>query len=350
MKHFFKTLLQSSFLACVCYYIYIFPTKTFLNWGFNILVPTQNLILSTLLISACISYYLRTKTKSILLKNVTYLGFGSLYFIALTTTVIVGLNQFFTINNTTNIYVGISISSVLIIYAKYCGKIIKIKYLTFTSPKLTTKTTCVFISDIHIGSQSPKHLEKIVTKINFIKPEFVLIGGDLVDSSSTTINDLMSLKKINVPIYFVTGNHEYYLKDSAKLLSNLDKIGISWLNNQALTHNQFSIIGVNDNQSIEKKNKLITKKLNPNTYTIAVVHKPSCFDTLRKKPDLMLCGHTHNGQTFPFNLLVKLSFPKSYGLYKKEKKYLYVSSGAGTWGTKMRLGSSNEIIAITFTP
>ena len=91
MKKFFKTLIQSSFLACICYCVYIFPSQTLLKWAFNINVPAENLILSTLLISACISYYLRTKTKSILLKNITYLGFGSLYLIALTLAIIIAV-------------------------------------------------------------------------------------------------------------------------------------------------------------------------------------------------------------------------------------------------------------------
>ena len=58
----------------------------------------------------------------------------------------------------------------------------------------------------------------------------------------------------------------------------------------------------------------------------------------------MLSGHTHNGQIFPFNFLVKLQFKFVYGFFKKEESYFYVSSGAGTWGPPMRLGSFNEIV------
>ena len=65
--------------------------------------------------------------------------------------------------------------------------------------------------------------------------------------------------------------------------------------------------------------------------------------------DLMLSGHTHNGQIFPFNLLVKIKFPNIYGLYKKDNSNLYVSSGVGCWGPKIRIGSNNEIIDITIS-
>ena len=60
----------------------------------------------------------------------------------------------------------------------------------------------------------------------------------------------------------------------------------------------------------------------------------------------MLSGHTHNGQIFPFNFFVRLQYKNIYGLYAKFKSKLYVSSGSGCWGPKMRLGSKNEIVDI----
>ena len=63
----------------------------------------------------------------------------------------------------------------------------------------------------------------------------------------------------------------------------------------------------------------------------------------------MLSGHTHNGQIFPFNFLVKLKFKFIYGIYEYKKSKLYVSSGAGCWGPKLRIGSSNEIVNIHLT-
>ena len=63
----------------------------------------------------------------------------------------------------------------------------------------------------------------------------------------------------------------------------------------------------------------------------------------------MLSGHTHNGQIFPFNFLVKLKFKFIYGIYKYKNSKLYVSSGSGCWGPKLRIGSSNEIVNIQLT-
>ena len=64
----------------------------------------------------------------------------------------------------------------------------------------------------------------------------------------------------------------------------------------------------------------------------------------------MLSGHTHNGQLMPFNLLVRLQFKAVYGRYDNGQNQAYVSSGAGTWGPPMRLGTQNEIIHLTLSP
>ena len=79
-------------------------------------------------------------------------------------------------------------------------------------------------------------------------------------------------------------------------------------------------------------------------FNLTLIHKPSIWDKIHKETDLMLAGHCHNGQLKPFNLFVKLQFKYIYGLYSFNNSKLFVSSGAATWGPKMRLGTFNEII------
>ena len=81
-------------------------------------------------------------------------------------------------------------------------------------------------------------------------------------------------------------------------------------------------------------------------FNLLLVHQPSIWNSLKEKANLTLSGHTHNGQIFPFNLIVKIQFPQIYGVYNHLKNYLYVSSGAATWGPKIRIGSKNEILNI----
>lgn len=88
-----------------------------------------------------------------------------------------------------------------------------------------------------------------------------------------------------------------------------------------------------------------------NLPTILLHHLPSQWDSARIHGiDLQLSGHTHHGQFYPFNFLVKYMFPFWRGLYQKGNKYLYVSAGTGTWGPPMRWGSRNEITVIDLIP
>jgi predicted MPP superfamily phosphohydrolase len=153
-----------------------------------------------------------------------------------------------------------------------------------------------------------------------------------------------------MPIYFVTGNHEYILENYNQLLSELATVNITWLDNDAVILDDIQIVGVNDYLNRSEKARLIHDLSDLKHYVIALVHKPLSFKSLMSIPDLMLSGHTHNGQLFPFGLLVKLSFPQSYGLYKHGESCLYVSSGVGMWGSSMRFGTQNELIYLTLKP
>ena len=109
----------------------------------------------------------------------------------------------------------------------------------------------------------------------------------------------------------------------------------------------FNIIGINDNQNIYEQKKIVKRYFNKDKFNIFLTHKPSLFKIL-DFPGLMLSGHTHNGQIFPFNFIVKIKFQHIYGLFKKTNTDLYVSSGSGCWGPRMRLGSDNEIVVLEF--
>ena len=234
----------------------------------------------------------------------------------------------------------------LILFGFWNARKIRIKNLEIVSNHINGSFSFVFISDVHIGSNSPKRLEKIIPLVNQLNPKFLLIGGDLIDSSSFQIDDLLSLKKIKCPIYFVTGNHEYYIQNFQHHLDNFHKCNIRILNNEAVIHDDINLIGINDNLTIEQKKNIYINLLSDNKFNLLAVHQPSLWKLVKNNVDLMLSGHTHNGQIFPFNLLVKLQFPQIYGLYKENNNKLYVSSGVSTWGPKIRIGSQNELVHI----
>ena len=85
----------------------------------------------------------------------------------------------------------------------------------------------------------------------------------------------------------------------------------------------------------------------PKKYSILLAHGPAGFDTASEHGiDLQLSGHTHGGQFFPFTLFGKLFLKRSSGLYRENGSILFITSGAGTWGPPVRLGTNNEIVLL----
>jgi predicted MPP superfamily phosphohydrolase len=252
----------------------------------------------------------------------------------------------FTISETQKIIIFVIIFFPSLVFGFLNAKTVSVKQIKFSHSKIKNNFSFIFLSDIHIGSNSPEILKRLVSLINHQNPSFVLIGGDLIDSSSFKIQDLDEIKKINAPIYFVTGNHEYYIEDSQKHLNNLKSQNINILDNHSVMEQHINIIGLSDNSSKKEKIKVFDSLFKPDCFNLLLVHQPSIWNLLKEKANLTLSGHTHNGQIFPFNLIVKLQFPQIYGVYSYLKNYLYVSSGASTWGPKIRIGSKNEILNI----
>ena len=148
----------------------------------------------------------------------------------------------------------------------------------------------------------------------------------------------------NKPILFISGNHEYYVKDYEQKLTQLNNYDLTFLDNESFKFKNLNCIGISDNHALESQRLVATKLIQKNLFNLIVVHKPSLWDYVHKDIDLMLSGHTHNGQIFPFKFFVRLQFKHIYGLYEKLASKLYVSSGSGCWGPKMRLGTNNEVV------
>jgi predicted MPP superfamily phosphohydrolase len=221
--------------------------------------------------------------------------------------------------------------------------------------------TIVHLTDVHVGRTVKKEfLERIVTKSNSMHPNMVVITGDLYDLPPNEIaDDLEPLKKLKAPTYFVTGNHEYFHGVEA-ILESVSSLGITPLNNKATrfgnSENYFNLVGLNDIIGLR------TGKLPPDADaayqgvdqskpTIVLSHQPrSIFLVKDKRCDLMLSGHTHGGQIFPFGLLVKLAQPFVAGLHEFDKgKQIFVSRGTGYWGPPLRVLAPSEISRIVIT-
>ena len=235
---------------------------------------------------------------------------------------------------------------IITVYSLINGRLINLKSIKILSSKVDDQIRLMFISDTHLGSNSKKHLEKILLKIKDLKFDLLLIGGDFIDSSSFNLDELDILKNLNKPIFFISGNHEYYIKDYENKLKKLKNYDISFLDNESFKFKKLNLIGISDNLTLENQKKIASRLIQEDLFNLILVHKATLWDHVFEKTDLMLSGHTHNGQIFPFNFFVRLQYKNIYGIYEKLKSKLYVSSGSGCWGPTMRLGTKNEIVDI----
>jgi len=212
----------------------------------------------------------------------------------------------------------------------------------------------VQLSDLHVGTiHNSGCLKRIVSKTNALQPEIVFITGDFFDGTGPiTEKTVLPLSGLKAPCFFIMGNHEKFMgMDRVQKL--IETTGVRVLRNEVALFQDLQVIGIDnperenrkDNQQIHK---IAFDSRKPN---VLLYHTPVGIEDARKAGvSVQLSGHTHNGQLYPFNVLVKLFYPYTRGLYDLDGLLLYVTPGTGTWGPPMRLGSSNEITLITFKP
>lgn len=237
-------------------------------------------------------------------------------------------------------------------YSVYNAGNIKVSKISIPS-SLENETKIIQISDVHLGAiHSANYLKKIVSLSNSRNPDFIFITGDLLDGGTKVSEEIISSLpglKAKKGVYFVTGNHETYM--STKQVLNLIKSEhIQVLDNEVKNTRDIQIIGLSyPGETSEKDNpnfKLLNS-INKSKFSILLYHPPVGFDKASEAGvNLQLSGHTHDGQIFPINLISRIFYKYVNGFYKINNSYLYVSSGAGTWGPPMRFGSNSEITEI----
>ena len=228
---------------------------------------------------------------------------------------------------------------------------VRVKRITLTSAKLETPVRLVQISDVHIGSRSAAFLQLVVEKINALRADVVVITGDLVDSSNVDRQMLSALAALKARCYFSIGNHDRWV-NLEKLLHDLGELDVQVLRNSSVDFGEMVLIGIDDaDDEAQVSNVLPAIDFDKGRFSVLLYHRPLGWEAaLEQQVDLKLSGHTHNGQIFPFNLLVKRMFNRIQGLYESDGRWLYVSPGTGTWGPTMRIGSLNEITCFDLCP
>jgi len=221
----------------------------------------------------------------------------------------------------------------------------RVKTIRFASPKLQQPVRFVHITDVHIGSRSKGFLDRVIGQVNDLTPDFLCITGDLIDAPGISEVTLGALRRVSVPIYYCTGNHEKY-EDFDAILSRLNNLGVKILRDDCLHHrHDLQVIGIDDMEhALQVKRQLARLEIDLQAFVLLLYHRPQGLEAAAAAGvDLMLSGHTHNGQIMPFNLLVRRVFARIAGMYELGQTRLYVSQGTGTWGPVMRVGTSSEI-------
>ena len=229
-----------------------------------------------------------------------------------------------------------------------------VRRVALSSPKLDRPVRLVQISDIHVGSRGAGFLPRIVRRVNALEPDAVFVTGDLIDLMKLPEDILDSIGALSASAFFAIGNHERYIGSDA-VCARLESLGVTVLRNTHTEWGSVRIIGIDDAEARDQVARLVGRlpidAPHRNPFTILMYHRPDgAEDAARSGVDLMLCGHTHNGQIVPFNWIVKRQFPRIVGRYDVGGMVLYVSPGTGTWGPTMRLGSSNEITVFELGP
>jgi len=224
-------------------------------------------------------------------------------------------------------------------------------------PKAVGTFTIVQISDVHLGLIVRRgRLTRMLNEVKRAAPDILVSTGDLVDGQIDNLRDLAEpLRDVPTPYgkFAVTGNHEFYAGlDQA--LPFTKEAGFTMLRGEIRDVAGFvTIAGVDDPAGNRlglfrgpSEGKLLAE-VPSERFTLLLKHRPVIENEALGLFDLQLSGHTHKGQIFPFNYLVKLFFPHDAGLVRlSHHSFLYVNRGSGTWGPPMRFLAPPEVTII----
>lgn len=232
-----------------------------------------------------------------------------------------------------------------------------LRIVTEKLPAATRRIRVAQISDVHLGLMVRHRTARAIAEaIRNAGPDLVVSTGDLVDGRINHLDGLSGiLRDVPAPLgkYAVTGNHEFYA-GIGPALDFTRRAGFTVLRGEdAEVGNALRLVGVDDpaagsfgTEAGRSEEELLGNGPSPR-FTLLLKHRPVHSPAARTAADLQLSGHTHNGQIFPFRLLVRLRYPLLAGLYEpKGGGALYTSRGTGTWGPPMRFLAPPEVTII----
>ncbi len=229
-----------------------------------------------------------------------------------------------------------------------------------SGPEFLRGLRVVQISDLHIGMPLLRKawLQKVVDRIQAARADLVVVTGDLVDAPFDETSPLIDpLAQITARKFYVTGNHEYIRGGDWE--ARLHDLGFDVLHNShqiiVRDNGKLLIAGVPDravnrfHKKLESNPDQALKTSEKVDYKILLAHEPSSvFDLNKEKCDLLLSGHTHGGQIFPFGIFVRMVQPVVSGFKTIKGTRVFAHQGTGYWGPPMRWFTRCEIVVFEF--
>lgn len=223
----------------------------------------------------------------------------------------------------------------------------------------STPLTVAVASDLHLGNiVGNRHLKRMVTQMNAMNPDVILLAGDVLDDSiepfvRNRMSEQLKQLKARHGVYAVLGNHEYYGGSIQEYTELMKSIGIKVLQDEVVEVAGAYIVGRKDKtaESMEASGRMsvnsLLSGLDLSRPVIMMDHQPTGFEVAAQAGvDVLLSGHTHRGQIAPNHWITKRLFELDWGYLRKEHMHVVVSSGYGTWGPPIRLASRSEIIKL----
>ena len=256
--------------------------------------------------------------------------------------------------------VSLALSLLICVYGYFDAQNIRTERLVFETdrlPKGTDKVTIAQISDVHLGLiVRCDRLVAMLEAVKAAKPDIFVVTGDLVDAQ---INHLPGLRELiqEVPARFgkfaITGNHEYYA-GLDKAIEFIQHSGLTMLRGESRDLGVIQIAGVDDRAAVQTKTGTpapdrvaLAKTDRSKKFVLFLKHQPHPDPDAIGMYDLMLSGHTHKGQIWPFSYFSQRAHPLHAGRYDVGKgSVVYTSRGTGTWGPPIRFLAPPEVTVI----
>lgn len=302
----------------------------------------------SMMIAWALSFYSDSRsTQGFYFFAMVWLGFSVILIIVLIAHDVV--TRFITIDTMVTVKFIIGFVAILTVVGMVNALFIRTTTIALKAKGLERDLRVVQLSDIHMGvDHGVKFMRKLVDKVNSLSPDLILITGDLIDGPfKCPESHFAPLKRLKAPTYLSTGNHEFMVGMDVTS-SIVRKVGIKLLRNEGVDlANNVQLLAVDDawvgGMLIEEVLERV--RPDPKRYTILMSHQPRGFEVAAEKGvDLMLSGHTHGGQLFPMTCLIRLVYRQGKGLYRSKGSVLYTTTGTGTWGPPIRLGTNSEVV------